>query len=216
MTFQGWPEDALDFYEGLEADNTKTYWTAHKATYDTLVLGPMAELLDELGPEFGETKMFRPYRDVRFSSDKSPYKTHLGGVIGSRGYVQLSANGLAAASGMYEMAPEQLEAYRRAAADDAAGKELEHIIGAVKGHDIEVHSREVLKTAPRGYRPDHPRIELLRYKGLWAWKAWAVEPWLGTPAAKQRVAGFLLAARPLAQWLDVHVGPSTAGPKRRR
>ncbi len=216
MTFQGWPEDALDFYEGLEADNTKTYWTAHKTTYDTLVLGPMAELLDELGPEFGESKIFRPYRDVRFSSDKSPYKTHLGGVIGDHGYVQLSANGLAAGSGMYEMVPGQLDAYRRAAADDATGTELEHIIRAVKVHGIDVRSREVLKTAPRGYRADHPHIELLRYKGLWAWKAWPVEPWLGTPAAKQRVADFLAAAGPLAKWLGMHAGPLTAGPARRR
>ena len=90
------------------------------------------------------------------------------------------------------------------------GKELQRIIGAVKGHDIEVHSREVLKTAPRGYQPDHPRIELLRYKGLWAWKAWPVEPWLGTAAAKQRIADFLTVTEPLGDWLDVHVGPSTA------
>jgi uncharacterized protein (DUF2461 family) len=82
MTFQGWPEEALEFYEGLEADNTKTYWTANKAIYDAKVLGPMTELLDELGPDFGETRMFRPYRDVRFSKDKTPYKTHIGGVIG--------------------------------------------------------------------------------------------------------------------------------------
>ena len=93
MTFQGWPEEALDFYEGLEADNTKTYWTAHKKTYDTLVLGPMADLLDELGPEFGDTRLFRPCRDVRFSPDKSPYKTHIGGVIGGSGYIKLSATG---------------------------------------------------------------------------------------------------------------------------
>jgi uncharacterized protein (TIGR02453 family) len=216
MTFQGWPEEALDFYEGLEADNTKTYWTANKAVYEAQVLRPMVELLDELGPEFGETRIFRPYRDVRFSKDKSPYKTHIGGVLGDGGYIQLSANGLATANGMYEMAADQLDAYRRAAADDATGKELERIADAIKGHDIELHSREVLKTAPRGYPPDHPRIELLRYKGLWAWKAWPVEPWLGTPAAKQRVADFLRASRPLAEWLDSHAGPSTAGPARRR
>lgn len=216
MTFQGWPEEALDFYEGLEADNTKTYWTAHKAVYEAKVLGPMLELLDELGPEFGETRIFRPYRDVRFSKDKSPYKTHIGGVLGDGGYIQLSANGLATASGMYEMAADQLDAYRRAVADDATGKELERIAEAIKGHDIELHSREMLKTAPRGFPADHPRIELLRYKGLWAWKAWPVEPWLGTPAAKQRVADFLVASRPLAEWLDSHVGPSTAGPARRR
>ena len=67
MAFSGWGDEALEFYEGLEADNTKTYWTRQKAVYEEKVLGPMTELLDELGPEFGEPKIFRPYRDVRFS-----------------------------------------------------------------------------------------------------------------------------------------------------
>jgi uncharacterized protein (TIGR02453 family) len=216
MTFQGWPEEALDFYEGLEADNTKTYWTAHKAIYEASVLGPMTELLEELRPDFGESRLFRPYRDVRFSLDKSPYKTHMGGEIGGHGYVQLSANGLAVACGMYEMAPDQLAAYRRAVAEEKTGQELERVIAAIKGHDLEVHSREVLKTAPRGYQVDHPRIELLRYKGLWAWKDWPIEPWLGTPAAQERITDVLLRSRPLVEWLDAHVGPSTPAPARRR
>lgn len=215
MTFQGWPEEALEFYEGLEADNTKTYWTAHKAVYDQHVLAPMLELLDELGPEFGDTRVFRPYRDVRFSKDKTPYKTHIGGVVGD-GYIQLSANGLATAHGMYGMAPDQLERYRRAVAADLPGEQLEKIVAAIKDQDIEAHTNDVLKTAPRGYQADHPRIELLRYKGLWAWRAWPVEPWLGTKAAKQHIADFLGASRPLAEWLAAQVGPSTAVPDRRR
>jgi len=81
--FKGWPAEAFDFYEGLEADNSKTYWTEHKATYDEKVLAPMVDLLAELEDEFGPTKVFRPYRDVRFSADKSPYKTNLGAVLGS-------------------------------------------------------------------------------------------------------------------------------------
>ena len=117
MSFDGWPAEALDFYEGLEADNSKAYWTAHKAVYDEMVLGPMRELLEELAPEFGEPKIFRPYRDLRFSQDKTPYKTHLGAMIGD-GYIQLSVHGLAAGSGMYQMAPDQLDRYRRAVAGD--------------------------------------------------------------------------------------------------
>ena len=124
MTFQGWPEEALDFYDGLEADNSKTYWLAHKHVYETCVLQPMTELLDELGPDHGEGKIFRPYRDVRFSKDKSPYKTAIGAVIGD-GYIQLSARGLGVGSGMWQMAPDQLERYRRAVAADHSGAELE-------------------------------------------------------------------------------------------
>jgi uncharacterized protein (DUF2461 family) len=73
-----------------------------------------------------------------------------------------------------------------------------------------VHGRDVLKTAPRGYPAEHPRIELLRYKGVVAWQEWPVEPWLTTPDAKRRVAAFLVATRPLAAWLASHVGDSTA------
>jgi uncharacterized protein (TIGR02453 family) len=207
MAFNGWPEEALDFYEALEADNSKTYWTAHKAVYDKSVLAPMAELAEELAPEFGEPKIFRPYRDVRFSPDKSPYKTHIGAMIGS-GYVQLSARGLAAGDGMYGMDPGQLGRFRRAVADDIPGGELESIVTAIRGQDISVEGRDELKTAPRGYPADHARIELLRCKGLVAWKEWPVEPWLETPAAREQVAGFMRTARPLSAWLARHAGPA--------
>jgi len=217
MAFAGWPAEALEFYEGLEADNSKVYWTAHKAVYDEKVRGPMAELVEELAPEFGEPKIFRPYRDIRFSKDKPPYQTHIGAIVGD-GYIQLSANGLAVGSGMYHMAPDQLDRYRRAVADDQAGPQLERIIVAIEGQNIAVHGRDVLKTAPRGYPADHPRVGLLRYKGVVTWKQWPVEPWLGTAAAKQHVAGFLTASGPLCTWLNANVGEpaeSAAGPARR-
>jgi uncharacterized protein (TIGR02453 family) len=205
MSFHGWPEEALDFYEDLEANNSKAYWTAHKAIYEASVLGPMTELMDELAPDFGEGKIFRPYRDVRFSRDKSPYKTAIGAVVGD-GYIQLSAKGLAAGNGMYSMVPEQLERYRQAVDRDGSGTELAAVISAVERHEIAVHGHEVLKTAPRGYPADHRRIGLLRYKGVVAWQEWPVEPWLATPDAKRRIVGFLVATRPLADWLTTHVG----------
>src|SRR5215472_1279333 len=127
MTFAGWPEEALDFYDGLEADNSKTYWLAHKHIYEGCVLKPMTELLAELGPAYGEGKIFRPYRDVRFSKDKTPYKTAIGAVIGP-GYVQLSAQGLACGTGMHGMAADQLERYRKAVAAEPSGAELERAI----------------------------------------------------------------------------------------
>src|SRR5580700_5371678 len=156
MTFNGWPEEALDFYEGLEADNSKTYWLAHKEIYTECVLRPMTELLDELGPEHGEGKIFRPYRDLRFSKDKTPYKTAIGAVVGD-GYIQLSARGLGVGSGMWHMEPDQLERYRRAVAADASGAELEDVVAGVRKHKINVHGHDLLKSAPRGYPADHPR-----------------------------------------------------------
>jgi uncharacterized protein (TIGR02453 family) len=207
MSFSGWPEEALEFYEGLAADNTKTYWTKHKEIYDAKVLRPMTELIEELAPEFGETKIFRPYRDIRFSKDKTPYKTHIGAMVGS-GYVQFSAQGLAAGNGMYGMAPDQLDRYRQAVAGDRTGGELEDAVAAVESAGIGVTGRDVLKAAPRGYPADHPRIGLLRYKGMVAWKEWPVADWLETAAARDRVTGFLRATQPLSTWLAENVGPS--------
>jgi uncharacterized protein (TIGR02453 family) len=208
MTFEGWPAEALEFYDGLEADNSKTYWTAHKAVYDERVLAPMRDLLADLSGEFGEGKVFRPYRDVRFSNDKTPYKTAIGATLARGGYVQLSADGLAAASGYHGMAADQVERYRRAVDDDLNGERLERVIAEIEKEDVVVTSRERLKTAPRGYAKDHPRIELLRNKELTAWKQWPVEAWLGTAEAKEHVAAFMRVAQPLVAWLDANVGPS--------
>jgi uncharacterized protein (TIGR02453 family) len=214
MAFRGWPVEALEFFEGLEADNSKTYWQQNKDRYEQLVRAPMEELIDELAPEWGEGKIFRPYRDIRFSSDKSPYKTNIAAVLGE-GYVQLSAEGLGAGSGMWHMAPDQLERYREAVSDDRSGTALEAIVVEARAAGLTVNAHEVLKTAPKGYPKDHPRIELLRYKGLIAWRDWPPQAWLGTRRAKERVEEFLRRAKPLNAWLQSHVGPSTL-PERRR
>jgi uncharacterized protein (TIGR02453 family) len=208
MAFRGWPNEALEFYEGLEADNSKTYWTEHKAVYDEKVHAPMSDLLAELEPEFGTGKIFRPYRDVRFSADKSPYKTAIAATLERGGYIHLSSAGLAAGNGMYLMAPDQLERYRRAVADDRSGEELRRLIATAARDKIEITGHDSLKTVPRGYPKDHPRAELLRNKGLVAWREWPVAAWLGKPAAKEKVVEFLRASQPLNGWLVTNVGDS--------
>jgi uncharacterized protein (TIGR02453 family) len=207
MAFEGWPAEALEFYEGLAADNSKSYWLTHKHVYDECVLAPMRELLTELEPEHGESHIFRPYRDVRFSKDKSPYKTQIAAAFRD-GYVRLSADGLGAGRGMHEMAPDQIDKYRRAVAADVTGKALERIVATLLEQDVGVQGYESLKKVPRGYPADHPRAELLRQKGLYAWKQWPVEPWLGTPAARAKVGSFFADVEPLSDWLGQHVGPS--------
>ena len=79
--FSGIPVAALDCYEDLEADNSKAFWTAHKEIYDGCVRAPIVELTAQLEEQFGPAKIFRPYRDVRVSKDKTPYKTHQGAVV---------------------------------------------------------------------------------------------------------------------------------------
>ena len=214
MTFRGWPAEALEFFEGLEADNSKTYWQQNRDVYGRLVRAPMEELLDELAPDWGEGRIFRPYRDIRFSSDKSPYKTNIGAMVGD-GYIQLTADGLGAGCGMWEMAPDQLERYREAVSEERSGSQLADLVVKARAAGLEVNGHEVLKTAPRGYPKDHPRIELLRYKGLITWREWPVGAWLGTRRAKDRVVEFLHLSEPISGWLRSHVGPSTL-PERRR
>jgi uncharacterized protein (TIGR02453 family) len=215
MAFNGWRVEALEFFEGLEAENTKAYWQRNKATYEELVRAPMEALLDELESAWGEGRLFRPYRDVRFSKDKSPYKTHVGARIGDFGYVQLSAEGLAAGCGMWEMAPDQLERYREAVDDDATGSALSASVADARSAGLELMSHGELKTAPRGYPKDHPRIELLRYQGLATWRSWPAGAWLGTRRAKDRIVGFLEDSRPIKGWLDANVGPSTVADRGR-
>ncbi|GAB2698816.1 DUF2461 domain-containing protein [Kitasatospora kifunensis] len=213
MTFEGWQDEALEFYERLETDNSKTFWTEHREVYDRAVRQPMVELLDQLEPEFGPGKIFRPNRDVRFSADKAPYKTHVGGYLEAGGYIQLSADGLACGNGMYHLAADQLERYRAAVAEDLSGAELERVIARVTKAGPVVSGRDALKTAPRGYPKDHPRIALLRNKGLVAWQEWEPADWLGTPEAYRRITTFLRASQPLKDWLDGHVGPSELPPR---
>jgi uncharacterized protein (TIGR02453 family) len=215
MAFRGWPAEALEFYEGLEADNSKAYWTEHKATYDAAVYAPMAALLADLADEFGEGRIFRPYRDIRFSPDKTPYKTAIAATVGS-GYVHLSADGLMAAAGTYHLAADQLDRYRRAVSTDTTGAELEGLIATLRRAKVDVHGTDPLKTVPKGYPKDHPRADMLRNKGLIAMKEWPAAAWLGTTAAKKRIVDLLRAAQPLCGWLDRNVGPSTLEPTPRR
>jgi uncharacterized protein (TIGR02453 family) len=215
MAFRGWKAEAIEFYEGLEADNSRTYWQAHKADYEALVLQPMQELLAELADDFGEGNVFRPYRDVRFSADKSPYKTNLAAMVGGVGYLQFSADGLAAGSGYWMMASDQLDRYRRAVADDVTGPAVIAIAATADKAGMQVTAHESLKSAPRGYPKDHPRIDLLRLKGLITWREWPVAAWLGTAKAKDRVVGFLRDSAPLRAWLDDNVGASTLPPPER-
>lgn len=200
-TFTGWPVEAVEFYEGLAADNTKSYWHAHKFVYEQSVRAPMEALLAELGGG----KVFRPYRDTRFSKDKSPYKTSCDAHT-DRCYLSLSAEGLFVGSGLYMPSPEQLARFRAAVADDRSGPELEALAAALRAAGYDVGAHEVLKTAPRGYPKDHPRVDLLRHKGLTIGTSWPVGAWLGTPRPKDRIVAFLAAAEPLAAWLHRHTG----------
>jgi uncharacterized protein (TIGR02453 family) len=207
--FAGFPDEALDFYDGLEADNSRAYWTDHAEAYERAVRGPMLALIAAVEPEFGPVKFFRPQRDLRFSADKTPYKTHAGAVTRGEAahshYVQISAAGLLVAGGCYRMSKDQLDRYRAAVAGDRAGRALAEVVDGLLAEGFTLHGEE-LKRAPRGFDPGHPRAELLRRKGLAAFLDHGTPDWLGTPRALDAVVTTWRRTAPLARWLAEHVG----------
>lgn len=215
--FHGWPDAALEFYRDLEQDNTRAFWLAHKDIYERDVKAPFEALSDLVADEFGPLHVFRPNRDVRFSKDKSPYKTRCYAVTEGQGgeayYVELSATGLVVATGYWMMANDQLERYRQAVDDDRAGAALERIMADLAERKL-TNEAPGLKTAPRGYARDHPRVELLRHKSVAVMRRYPPAVWLGTPAAADWIVEVWRAAGPLNDWLAAHVGPSTEPPSR--
>ncbi len=213
--FRGWSDEALDFYRELEADNTREFWHAHKAIYETEVKAPLETLSELVADEFSPLRIFRPNRDTRFSKDKTPYKTRCYAVGEGEGgeafYVEISASGLVAATGYWMMATDQLARYREAVDDDETGDALAQIVSDLRAQKLQIEGHS-LKTAPRGYPRDHPRIELLRHKSVAIMRSFEPAAWLHTKAAATRVIAVWRAGAPLNAWLDAHVGPSTDPP----
>jgi uncharacterized protein (TIGR02453 family) len=210
MSFTGFPAEAFDFYERLAADNSRVWWNAHKDEYERWVRQPMASLLAELSEEFGEGRIYRPYRDVRFSADKSPVKDHQGAVVmleDSIGYyVQISAAGLFVAGGWYAPAGQQLTRFRDAVDGGQAGH-LRTLLSDVAAAGFEIDGRP-LKTRPRGIAADHPDLDLLRFRALTVGRTWPPGPRLAERRALMLVRDGWRAIGPLLEWLADTVGPA--------
>jgi uncharacterized protein (TIGR02453 family) len=207
--FEGFADHTARFFRQLAKNQRREWFAAHRDEYEEGWLRPMrallAELRERIDPFFpqhplGEPKVFRIHRDVRFSKDKSPYKTHIGGYlpIDHAGqapaspapvYVHVGTDVFVAA-GHYMMTPDQLARYREAVVDERRGRELASIVGRLQKRGFEVGSHEVLKKVPRGIDPEHPRAELLRRKGL--------------VVSFPEVPRNLLVSRALVEWLVKH------------
>jgi uncharacterized protein (TIGR02453 family) len=165
-SFEGFGDQALDFYEGLAADNSRTYWLAHQEVYREHVAQPLRALAAELAIEFGEPKIFRPHRDLRFSADKRPYAEHASMTVarddGAGLYLALSADGLLLAGGYHQPARDQLERFRGLQDDPDAVLDLDEELAALAERGYPLGEDGMLKSAPRGWPRDHARIDLLR------------------------------------------------------
>jgi len=207
VSFEGFPVAALDFYDDLEVDNTRSFWEAHKAVYAEAVKAPMVALTAALEPEFGTAKVFRPYRDVRFAKDKTPYKNHQGAFVAAGPatgwYLEVSARGVRTGAGFYEASSPRLAAFRAAVADDKTGPVLERLLKKLEKQGFEIGG-DRLKTSPRGYDADHPRIELLRHRSLTVGRSHGFEPVIHTPELLDVVRADWQALKPLVEWVAVH------------
>jgi uncharacterized protein (TIGR02453 family) len=196
MIFNGFFPETLTFFTELAANNNKPWFDAHRTDYDTYVLEPsrafviaLGDRLRDLAPEVMadpriNKSIFRIYRDVRFSKDKTPYKTHLAlwfpvhqvGAISSVSlggskfdypgyYFHLEPSNLMLGAGIHRFSKPLLQAYRDAIVEPELGPTLEEAIKQVtaKSYDIGVKS---YKRTPRGFDPDHELAELLLYSGL--------------------------------------------------
>ncbi|TFV54484.1 DUF2461 domain-containing protein [Geodermatophilus sp. DF01-2] len=221
MRFEGFPDEGLVFYEGLEADNSKTYWTRHRATYDSAVRAPMQALLAELEPKVGTAKLFRPYRDVRFSHDKTPYKTHQGAVLHPDGrgagawYVQVSAGGLMVAGGCWRLESDQVARYRRAVADDVQGPRLQTEVDRLAAAGWSIDGDRLVRL-PSGFGADSPRGDLLRHRSLHATRRWEPADWLHDRRALEEVRTSWHDLTALNAWFADNVGATTKESRARR
>lgn len=185
--FSGFADDRMKFFHALAKHQDRAWFTDHKAEYEEGWAKPMAALLaeardrlDDAYPEveLGDPKVFRIHRDVRFGADKSPYKTHVSGIVSTKTttagkvtespaafYLQLGTESFAGA-GLYVMDAAQLAKYRAAVLDDERGREIDKIVKSLEKKGFQPAAMEELKSAPRGVDPAHPRIHLLKKKGL--------------------------------------------------
>jgi uncharacterized protein (TIGR02453 family) len=167
----------------------------------------MTELCAELENEFGAVNLLPPDPDVRFSKDNSPNKTQQGGHTSEGFYIQVDADGLMVAGGMYAPTPDQLRRYREAVASETYGAELRAVVDDLRAAGMEI-AGDRLKTRPRGTAPDHPRLELLRHRSLYARTGWPADPWMADPGeVVGRVRTSWRRLRPLVEWGRTHIGP---------
>lgn len=204
--FAGWPPAALDWFAGIEANNNRDWYRANRSTYEEAVRGPLESLLAEVAGEFGDSKVFRQNRDTRFSADKAPYKLETYAAVGNRAlggwFIRLNRTGLFVGGGLFAPDSATLGSVRAAIDADETGLRLQAIARQLEIAGLPLRSHESLKTAPRGYRADHPRIDLLRMKHLVAGVDHPAGPWLHTGQAKARVVDGWRTINPLLDWLD--------------
>jgi uncharacterized protein (TIGR02453 family) len=187
----------------------REWFKANRARYDELLVGPTRELTDKLS-YLGPAHFFRPYNNTRFRPGP-PLKEHIAASVGNGPavyYVQLSLDGLVLGAGLWHPETDQLERFRAAIDNPRHGAAFDRAVAKAQSGDMPLVEPE-LKRAPRGYPPEHPRIDRLRLKRLTVYRRHPLRRWLHTRECDRRVHMQLEAAHPFIDWLSQHVGPTT-------
>ena len=201
--FTGFPREATEFFRDLARNNNRDWFQAHKDVYEQACREPLKALIAELDP-MGTPRISRINRDMRFSRDGAPYKTHLASGVG-RSYINLSSEGLWIGTGMYRPEPAVLQKLRQAIAADKPGRELERIVGVLRRKGYQVDTHESVNSTPRGFAADHPRIDLLRMKDIFAGKMINPGPVLTSRKLVAAVKKVMDDVHPLSEWFRRHV-----------
>ena len=206
VSFTGFPVAALDFYDDLEMDNTKSFWEAHKRGLQGVGRGAMKALIAALEPEFGDGEGVpplprRPLRQGQDAVQDPPGRVRRGRARAPAGTSRCRRAGVRTGAGFYAGEGAQIAADRTAVAEERRGAELEGILAGLAAEGYEI-SGEQLKTAPRGYDREHPRIDLLRHKQLFAGRDLGFEPVVHTGELLDLVRDDWRAYRPMVEWLQ--------------
>jgi len=187
--FPGFPPQALQFYKNIEENNNREWFGEHKEDFERYVQRPAQDFVIVLGAKLKEMRpdlavdpslrgsgsIMRIYRDIRFSKDKTPYKTYLGmrfwegpsrKEMFSGLFIWLDDSGAGLHVGQHMFSKEYLNAFREAVDDVHMGKRFEDILSSA-GDFAEVNGEQYVRV-PRGYDRDHPRAGLLKYKSVYA------------------------------------------------
>jgi uncharacterized protein (TIGR02453 family) len=202
--FNGFPGEAFTFFRQLARHNNRAWFQAHREVYEQACREPMKQLVAALGSNPAQTKITRINRDMRFARGQDPYRTHIATVVGAH-YLSLSGDGLYVGTGIYMPEGPTLERFRNAIDANASGLALQRIVRSLrrKGYQIDTHER--LRAAPRGYRADHPRRDLLLMKDIHAGQMLSPRT-LSTRTAITRIKRAMSELRPLADWVRANVG----------
>jgi uncharacterized protein (TIGR02453 family) len=208
MVFEGFPQVNPWFFEDLAANNNREWWKANAERYEREIAKPAADLVEALEPEFGPIRRFRPHRDVRFSADKSPYKEQVSFVAEHEGgslYVQLGVDDVLIAGGRWQPSTSELTRFRQLVDDPRAVEDIEEQLAERLRDGLAPDDDAVLKTAPRGFSRDHPKIALLRRTRLAVLAHRELGPWIQTGELLEVITPLWRSVDKWNNWLHVNI-----------